>query len=197
MRAGRKTGEKAGGSRLHSRKGLSTFSHDTICCRRLTDNASAGAKYVFQLCLVLLLSRPLLASAEAAVSRGARPWSYLSRRFQDRQPAFPARETRGISVELLRESGDSSFFSPRRGKSFDRDEEAARGPRDLVPVLVFRGSSFCGFARWLGDNVLEMLGNGRIHYLRSNSAGKSRSFFAMKCRWISVSWLTPCFAFGN
>ena len=40
-------------NRLHSRKGLSTFSHDTICCRHLTDNASAGAKYVFQLCLLL------------------------------------------------------------------------------------------------------------------------------------------------
>lgn len=39
------------GNRLDSRKGLSTFSHDTICCRHLTDNASAGAKYVFQLYL--------------------------------------------------------------------------------------------------------------------------------------------------
>lgn len=55
------------GNRLDSRKGLSTFSHDTICCRHLTDNASAGAKYVFQLYLFpsvsfSLSSRPLLPS---------------------------------------------------------------------------------------------------------------------------------------
>lgn len=54
------------GNRLDSRKGLSTFSHDTICCRHLTDNASAGAKYVFQLYLFpsfpFLSSRPLLPS---------------------------------------------------------------------------------------------------------------------------------------
>lgn len=51
VRRGWRTGEKAGEYRLDSRKGLSTFSHDTICCRHLTDNASAGAKYVFQLYL--------------------------------------------------------------------------------------------------------------------------------------------------
>lgn len=51
VRRGWRTGEKAVEYRLDSRKGLSTFSHDTICCRHLTDNASAGAKYVFQLYL--------------------------------------------------------------------------------------------------------------------------------------------------
>lgn len=61
---GWRTGEKAVEYRLDSRKGLSTFSHDTICCRHLTDNASAGAKYVLSFSpLFLSSSRPLRETA--------------------------------------------------------------------------------------------------------------------------------------
>lgn len=63
VRRGWRTGEKAGEYRLDSRKGLSTFSHDTICCRNLTDNASAGAKYVLSFSPLFLSSRPLRETA--------------------------------------------------------------------------------------------------------------------------------------
>lgn len=64
------------GNRLDSRKGLSTFSHDTICCRHLTDNASAGAKYVFQLYLFPSVSFSLSRRGLFSLRETARPSRY-------------------------------------------------------------------------------------------------------------------------
>lgn len=79
----RKREEKSSKERgVHSRKGLSTFSHDTICCRRLTNNASASAKICFP-----ALSRSSLVTAPSrlrenfagppVVSHSTQPCNYV------------------------------------------------------------------------------------------------------------------------
>lgn len=124
VRRGWRTGEKAGEYRLDSRKGLSTFSHDTICCRHLTDNASAGAKYVLSFSPLFLSSRPLRETARP--SRYPASVQLRTRLFEPRVvlglvSTVSAETRKGWNDGWRRVRGRETIFSCRKGVKIYRN----------------------------------------------------------------------------